>query len=84
MCRSVGTLPGTLGLVWASFRPQSGPKSKISGRILKRFPGPLSSAAMSQKYVSAKAVGGINLQNNRWVVGGGGPVDVPYWRLYVS
>ncbi len=44
MFRFVGTVPGTLGLVWPSFRPKSGPKSKISGRIIKSFPGPLSSA----------------------------------------
>ncbi len=32
--RSVGTEPDILGLVWLSFRPTSGSKSKISGRIL--------------------------------------------------
>ncbi len=44
VCRSVGTVPGILGLVWPSFRPNSGSKSKISDRILKRFRGPFSSA----------------------------------------
>ena len=36
VCRFVGTVPDILGLVWPSFRPKSGSKSKISGRILKR------------------------------------------------
>jgi hypothetical protein len=42
--RSVGTVPDILGLVWPSFRPKSGSKSKISGRILKSVRGPFSSA----------------------------------------
>ncbi len=37
MRRFVGTVPEILGLVWPSFRPNSGLKSKISGRILKVF-----------------------------------------------
>ncbi len=44
VCRFVGTVPDILGLVWPSFRPKSGSKSKISGRILKSFRGPFSSA----------------------------------------
>ena len=44
MCRSVGTVPCILGLVWRRFRPKSGSKSQISGRILTSFPGPSSSA----------------------------------------
>ncbi len=42
MCRSLGTVPGILGLLLPPFRPKSGPKSKIPGRILKsvcRFVG---------------------------------------------
>ncbi len=35
-------MPDILGLVWPSFRPTSGSKSKIPGRILKSFPGPFS------------------------------------------
>ncbi len=30
----VGTVPDILGLVWPSFRPKAGPKSKMSSRIL--------------------------------------------------
>ena len=37
VCRFVGTVPDILGLVWPSFRPKSGSKSKISGRILNNF-----------------------------------------------
>ncbi len=44
MCRFVGTVPDIVGLVWPSFRPKSGSKSQISGRILKSFRGPFSSA----------------------------------------
>ncbi len=44
MCRSVGTGPGILGLVWLRFRPQFGSTLKIPGRILKSFRGPFSSA----------------------------------------
>ena len=44
MCRFVGTVPDILGLVWPSFRPKSGSKSKIPGRILKCFRGLFSSA----------------------------------------
>ena len=42
----VGTVPDILGLVWPSFRPKSGPKSQISGRILKSVRGPFSSAEL--------------------------------------
>ena len=31
----MGTVPGILGLVCPSFRPKSGSKSKIPGRVLK-------------------------------------------------
>jgi hypothetical protein len=31
VCRSVGTVPYILGLVWRRFRPKSGSKSKIPG-----------------------------------------------------
>ena len=44
LCRFVGTVPDILGLVWPSFRPKSGSKSKISGRIPKHFRGPFRSA----------------------------------------
>ncbi len=44
MCRFVGTVPDILGLLWPSFRPDSGSKSNISGRILKSFQGPFGSA----------------------------------------
>ncbi len=44
MCRFVGTVPDILGVVWPSFSPKSGSKSQISGRILKSFRGPFSSA----------------------------------------
>ncbi len=44
VCRFVGTGPDILGLVWPSFRPESGSKSKIPGRILQSSRGPLSSA----------------------------------------
>ncbi len=40
VCRSVGTVPGILGLVWLSFRPKSGSRSKASGRIHESFRGP--------------------------------------------
>ncbi len=33
--RFVDTVPDIFGLVWPNFRPKSGSKSKISGRILK-------------------------------------------------
>ncbi len=46
MCRLVGTVPDILGLAWPSFRPKSGSKSKIAGRILTSFRGPFSSAEM--------------------------------------
>ena len=41
LCRSAGTVPDILGLVWLSFRPKSDSKSKISGGSFK---GPCSSA----------------------------------------
>jgi hypothetical protein len=44
VCRFVGTVPDVLGLVWPSFRPKSGSRSKISGRILNIYRGPFSSA----------------------------------------
>ncbi len=44
VCRSVGTVPDIWGLAWPSFRPKSGSKSKIYGRILTSFRGPCSSA----------------------------------------
>jgi hypothetical protein len=34
-------VPEILGLVWPSFRPKSGPKSKIFGRVLKQVFGAL-------------------------------------------
>ncbi len=40
----VGAVPYMLGLLWPSFRPKSGSKSKISSRILLSFRGPFSSA----------------------------------------
>ena len=33
----MGTVPDVLGLVWPSFRPKSGSKSKITGRIFTRL-----------------------------------------------
>ncbi len=42
--RFVGTVPDNSGLVFPSFRPKSGSKSKIPGRILKSCRGPFSSA----------------------------------------
>ena len=42
VCRSVGTVPDILGLVWPRFRTKSGSKSKIPGR----FRGPFSSAEL--------------------------------------
>ncbi len=42
--RFVGTTPGIFGLASSGFGAAVGPKSKISGRILKSFRGPLSSA----------------------------------------
>ncbi len=44
VCRSVGTVPGILGLVWLRFRPNSGSKSKTPVRILKSCRGSFSSA----------------------------------------
>ncbi len=43
-CRCVGTVPDILGLVWPSFRTNSGSKSEVSGRILNNFGGRFSSA----------------------------------------
>ncbi len=60
--RSVGAVPGILGLVWPSFRPKSGSRSKISGRILERFRGPVSSAEWSVRPHSAVC---------RWFFGSG-------------
>jgi hypothetical protein len=45
--RSVGTAPGLSGVVLPSFRPDSGPKSKISGRSLKLCRGSCGSAEKS-------------------------------------
>ncbi len=42
--RFADTVPGILGLVSFGFGTDWGPKSAISGRILKSFPGPFSSA----------------------------------------
>ncbi len=39
VCRSVGTVQCMFGLVWHRFRPKSGSKSNISGRILKSCRG---------------------------------------------
>jgi hypothetical protein len=47
VCRFVGIVPGILGLVWPSFKPKSGSKSKIPGRILKQILGSFSSAEKS-------------------------------------
>jgi hypothetical protein len=44
VCWFVDTVAYILGLVWPSFGPKSGLVSKISGRILERFRGPVSSA----------------------------------------
>ncbi len=41
VCRSVGTLPAIVGLLRPNFKPNSGSKSKISGRILKKMVGAL-------------------------------------------
>ncbi len=46
VCRSVGTVPDILGLIWPRFRPHSGSKSKISGRILQNVRGPFGSAEL--------------------------------------
>ena len=40
-------------MVWPSFRPNSGSKSKVSGRILKSFRGPFSSAEVSAAALEA-------------------------------
>ncbi len=45
--RSVGTMPGILGLSWLRFRPESGSNSKISGRVLNNYRGPF--LAQSQR-----------------------------------
>ncbi len=47
VCRFVGTVLDIWGLVWPSFKSRPGPQSKISGRILKGFRGPFSSAELS-------------------------------------
>ncbi len=57
VCRVVGTVPGILGLVWPSFRPKSGSKSKISGRILKSFRGPFISAVLGHGGLLEEAPG---------------------------
>ncbi len=49
VCRSVGTVPGIWGLVWPSFRPEPGSKSKLSGRIRKRLPGPFGAGEKRQQ-----------------------------------
>ncbi len=46
VCWFVGNVPAILGFVWPSFRPKSGSKSKIPGRLLQRFRGPSSSAEL--------------------------------------
>ncbi len=43
-CRFVGTALGIIGLALSGLGADVGPKSTISGRILKSFPGPVSSA----------------------------------------
>ncbi len=62
VCRFVGTVPDVFGLVWTSFRPRSGSKSKIPGRILKSVRGPLAQPS----YLWGAAVP----QNSRLVFGG--------------
>jgi hypothetical protein len=47
VCRFVGTVPDIWDLVWLSFRPKSGSKSKISGQILQSFRGPFSRAEIN-------------------------------------
>ncbi len=48
VCRFVGTVLDILSPVWPSFRPKSGSKLNISGRILHSFRGPCSSAESGQ------------------------------------
>ncbi len=48
LCRFVGTVPDILRLVWPSFRPKPGSRSKIPGRILKSCRGPLSSSKLRE------------------------------------
>ncbi len=62
--RSVGTVPGILGLVGPRFRPKSGSKSKISSRILNIFRGPDSS--LEKKWGTSQPVSCRGLQA-RWV-----------------
>ena len=60
MRRSVGTVPGILGLVWLRFRPKSGPKSKISGLSLKVFRALLAQpSAVGRVFVHLSRAGGI-------------------------
>ena len=56
-CRFVDTLPGILGLVCLRFRPNSGSKSKIPGRILKSFRDPFSSADIASPMFRTTALG---------------------------
>ncbi len=69
MCRFVGTVPDILGLVLPIFRPKSGSKSKISGRILKSFRGPVVSAELGDAVFAERGSGDfreIKLGGNRF------------------
>ncbi len=59
VCRSVGSVPCILGLVWRRFRLKSISKSKISGRILKNCPSSFSAAepGVIQSHVLFSEVG---------------------------
>ncbi len=65
VCRAVGTVPGIWGLVWRRFRPKSGSKWKMSGRILQSVRALSSSAegrsqAGSSLLLLLTALGGRN------------------------
>ncbi len=78
VCQFVGTVPNILGLVWPSFRPKSGSKSKISGRILKSVRGPFSSAESGVRFRSWWSIGARRALPTKiaalfWSNGKGGP-----------
>jgi hypothetical protein len=54
LCAGLGTVACILGLVWPSFKPKSGSKSKISCRILKScFLGPFSSVELMARVTAS-------------------------------
>jgi hypothetical protein len=65
VCRSVGTVPGILGLVWLRFRPHRGSKAKIAGRILKSCRGPFSAASPMGRFAAHRLDQGFAASRGR-------------------